>query len=66
MFPRSAGQEAALSDFLTGRNMPKLDPADHTTPRFFTDLKRREDDLLRLIKEPCYFQLFHEPVRFEH
>jgi hypothetical protein len=46
--------------------MPKLDPADHTTPRFFTDLKRREDDLLRLIKEPCFFQLFHEPVRFEH
>jgi hypothetical protein len=66
VFPRSAGQEAALSDFLTGRNMPKLDPADHTTPRFFTDLKRREDDLLRLIKEPCFFQLFHEPVRFEH
>ncbi len=66
VFPRAAGQEAALSDFLTGRNMPKLDPADHTTPRFFTDLKRREDDLLRLIKEPCFFQLFHEPVRFEH
>ncbi len=66
VFPRSAGQEAALSDFLTGRNMPKLDPADHTTPRFFTDLKRREDDLLRLIKEPCFFQLFHEPVHFEH
>ncbi len=66
VFPRAAGQEAALSDFLTGRNMPKLDPADHVTPRFFTDLKRREDDLLRLIKEPCFFQLFHEPVRFEH
>lgn len=66
VFPRAAGQEAALSDFLTGRNMPKLDPADHTTLRFFTDLKRREDDLLRLIKEPCFFQLFHEPVRFEH
>ncbi len=66
VFPRAAGQEAALSDFLTGRNMPKLDPADHVTPRYFTDLKRREDDLLRLVKEPCFFQLFHEPVRFEH
>lgn len=66
VFPRSAGQEAALSDFLTGRNMPKFDPADHVTPHVFTDLQRREDDLLRLIKEPCFFQLFHEPVHFEH
>jgi len=66
VFPRAFGQEARLSDFLTGQNMPKLDPADQVTERFFTDLKRREDDLLRLIKEPCFFQLFHEPLRFEH
>jgi hypothetical protein len=66
VFPRKTGEEAALSDFLTGRNMPKVDPADHVTLRFFADLKRREDDLLRLIKEPCFFQLFHVPVKFEH
>ncbi len=66
VFPRGAGTEAALSDFLTGRNMPKLDPADHATQRFFADLKRREDDLIRLIKEPCFFQLFHRPETFPH
>jgi hypothetical protein len=64
--PRAAGVEAALSDFLTGRNMPKLDPADHVTRRFFADLKRREDDLFRLIREPCFFQLFHHPVKLQH
>ena len=62
--PRAAGQKASLSDFLTGLNMPKLDPADNVTPRVFADLKRREDDLLRLITEPCFFQIFHEPVAF--
>jgi hypothetical protein len=66
VFPRPSGVEAALSDFLTGRNMPKLDPADHVTQRFFADLKRREDDLLRLIREPCFFQLFHLPAKFQH
>ncbi len=66
VFPRRTGEMARLSDFLTGANMPKLDPADGVTPRFFADLKRREDDLLRLIIEPCFFQLFHEPVRFQH
>lgn len=66
VFPRAAGAESALSDFLTGRNMPKLDPADGVTPRFFADLKRREDDLLRLVLEPCFLQVLQEPVRFEH
>jgi hypothetical protein len=46
--------------------MPKLDPADGVTPHFFADLKRREDDLLRLISEPCFFQLFHVPKQFPH
>lgn len=66
VFPRRAGEEARLSDFLTGANMPKLDPADGVTPHFFADLKRREDDLLRLITEPCFFQLFHVPKQFPH
>ncbi len=66
VFPRPAGAPSALSDFLTGLNMPKLDPADNTTPRIFADLKRREDDLLRLITEPCFFQVFHDPVVFTH
>lgn len=65
VFPRQSGTQAALSDFLTGRNMPKLDPANHTTRRFFADLKRREDDLLRVINEPCFFQLFHRPTKFQ-
>jgi hypothetical protein len=66
VFPRRAGEEARLSDFLTGNAMPKLDPADGVTPHFFADLKRREDDLLRLISEPCFFQLFHVPKQFPH
>jgi hypothetical protein len=66
IFPRAFGQPAALSDFLTGLNMPKLDPADRVTQRFFSDLKRREDDLIRLVKEPCFFQLFKDPVGFVH
>ncbi len=66
VFPRSPGQEASLSDFLTGKNMPKLDPADGVTPHVFADLKRREDDLLKLISEPCFFQIFHEPALFTH
>lgn len=66
VFPRAFGRPAALSDFLTGRNMPKLDPADGVTARFFSDLQRREDDLLKLIKEPCFFQIFHQPLRAQH
>ncbi len=66
VFPRRAGEESRLSDFLTGNAMPKLDPADGATPHFFADLKRREDDLLRLISEPCFFQLFHVPKQFPH
>ena len=66
VFPRKGGEEARLSDFLTGLNMPKLDPADHVTPHVFADLKRREDDLLKLISEPCFFQLFSEPPAFTH
>ncbi|HTH49510.1 MAG TPA: choice-of-anchor X domain-containing protein [Candidatus Limnocylindria bacterium] len=66
VFPRKAGAPTQLSDFLTGLNMPKLDPADHVTPRTFADLKRREDDLLKLISEPCFFQLFTEPPGFTH
>jgi hypothetical protein len=66
VFPRAAGVEAKLSDFLTGANMPKLDPADHATPHFFADLKRREDDLLSLVSEPCFFQIFHVPNLFTH
>jgi hypothetical protein len=65
VFPRASGVESLLSDFLTGKNMPKLDPADRVTKRFFADLKRREDDLLRLIREPCFFQLFHQPAKFQ-
>jgi hypothetical protein len=66
VFPRAAGQEAALSDFLTGKNMPKIDPADGHTQRWFADLKRREDDLLHLVTEPCFFQLFKDPAPFIH
>jgi hypothetical protein len=66
VFPRLPGQEARLSDFLTGANMPKIDPADGRTPRWFSDLKRREDDLLRLVSEPCFFQLFRDPAPFIH
>ena len=66
VFPRAAGQEAALSDFLTGQNMPKVDPADGHTQRWFADLKRREDDLLHLVTEPCFFQLFKDPAPFIH
>ncbi len=66
VFPRVPGQEARLSDFLTGANMPKIDPADGRTQRWFSDLKRREDDLLRLITEPCFFQLFRDPAQFIH
>lgn len=66
VFPRPAGAPAALSDFLTGLGMPKIDPADNVTNRVFADLKRREDDLLRLLVEPCFFQVFHDPVVFKH
>jgi hypothetical protein len=66
VFPRRAGEEARLSDFLTGANMPKIDPADGVTPHWFSDLRRREDDLLRLVTEPCFFQLFRHPAQFSH
>lgn len=66
VFPRVPGQEARLSDFLTGANMPKIDPADGRSERWFADLKRREDDLLRLVTEPCFFQLFRDPAPFIH
>lgn len=66
VFPRIPGQEARLSDFLTGANMPKIDPADGHSQRWFSDLKRREDDLLRLVTEPCFFQLFRDPAPFIH
>jgi hypothetical protein len=66
VFPRVPGQQARLSDFLTGANMPKVDPADGRTQRWFSDLRRREDDLLRLITEPCFFQLFRDPAPFIH
>ena len=66
VFPRASGQEARLSDFLTGLNMPKVDPADGRTQHWFSDLRRREDDLLRLVTEPCFFQLFRDPAPFIH
>lgn len=66
VFTRLAGQEAKLSDFLTGLNMPKLDPADGVTPHHFADLKRREQDLLELIGTPCFFQIFKQPIEMKH
>lgn len=66
VFTRLAGQEARLSDFLTGSNMPKMDPADGATAHTFADLKRREQDLLELIGTPCFFQLFKQPVEMKH
>lgn len=66
VFTRLTGQEAKLSDFLTGANMPKVDPADNLTPHVFADLKRRELDLLDLIATPCFFQIFHDPVPMKH
>lgn len=42
--PRFPGQAASLSDFLTGRNMPKPDPVSGV-PRTFNDLARRASDL---------------------
>ncbi|HXG48768.1 MAG TPA: hypothetical protein VNO52_14175, partial [Methylomirabilota bacterium] len=64
--PRPAGVPAALSDFLTGLNMPVPDPAGVTPPHAFSDLARREIDLVGLIKKPCFFHLFHKPLKFIH
>ncbi len=48
VFTRGAGQEAGLSDFLTGNAMPKRDPISNA-PHTFGDLGRRADDLRRVL-----------------
>jgi len=51
--PSSTFQEAQLSDFLTGMNMPKPDPSDATKSNTFADLDRRVIDLDELVNCPC-------------
>jgi hypothetical protein len=47
VFPRRDHEVAELSDFLTGQNMPTLDPFDQ--PRTFNELQRRADLLQQLL-----------------
>lgn len=47
VLPRGQHVPAALSDYLTGENMPILDPLSQ--PRWFNELSARADDLLRLL-----------------
>ncbi|MDQ3814145.1 MAG: hypothetical protein M3347_09365 [Armatimonadota bacterium] len=61
--PAAFGSVADLSGFLTGITVS--DPVDGT-PRKFDDLERRCQDLTKLVKSPCLFQLFFDPLRLVH
>ena len=47
VYPRRDREIADLSDYLTGQNMPALDPLDQ--PRTFNELQRRSDLLQQLL-----------------
>lgn len=58
--PRAAGAASALSDFLTGANMPKADPFNGV-PRFFHDLLDRQMKLDAAANLSCKFPLTIAP-----
>jgi hypothetical protein len=51
--PRGPTDISAISDFLTGSNMPKLDPVTVGLSHSFSDLERRAQDMAILLNTDC-------------
>jgi hypothetical protein len=70
--PAMFGTVAGLSSFLTGTpdtppgGFKVDDPAGTTNASFFSDLKRRHDDLAALVGSSCFPFLFHRPLPMPH
>lgn len=61
------GAPAALSDFLTGANMPIADPVVPATQRTYHDLQDRKNKLAALAGSPCLIRgLFFQPLHMVH
>ena len=69
------GVESQLSDFLTGDNMPKIDPHGSGIEHHFNDLLNREQRLEELLCNTCIGKikvfeiasiLTFDPIRMEH
>jgi hypothetical protein len=62
-----ANGAAKLAPFLTGLAGSTFpDPVDPMVLRTFNDLGRRKKDLDRLVCLPCFYQIFHRPIRMTH
>ena len=57
-------ENGALSGFLTGITIP--DAAGEPVNRTFNDLEFRKQKLAQLLSQPCFFNLFFEPLRMAH
>jgi hypothetical protein len=70
------GAPAGLADFLTGLNMPKIDPVNPPLSHSFNDLHRRAVRLDQIAANSCFVlprlpllavpELVREPLHFPH